>query len=167
MTSRVEQFRTRDITATAAAPTVLSHPDQAGHASSWALTLATASPVVVIAASSAEELQAWLAAAAESVVEAQRAARLPRHADGLPCERAAVVRDCPRSHSYTVADVRPTALVAVPQPGDFVRYLSHGKLDGPFLVTAMRGRTEDHLVLEGPAGLFEHYFDAGFNTFPA
>lgn len=67
-------------------------------------------------------------------------------------------------HDSTRPD--PASLPQRPQPGDRVRYRSAGKLTGPFTVTDHHGRTDEHLVLSGPSGLFEHYWDP-YNTYPA
>lgn len=47
-----------------------------------------------------------------------------------------------------------------------VEILMAGTWEGPFIVTALEGRTPEHLVLRGPSGLFEHHNDAPFNTRP-
>lgn len=47
-----------------------------------------------------------------------------------------------------------------------VEILEGGKWIGPFTVTALEGRSPDHLVLNGPSGLFELYNDAPFNVRP-
>lgn len=47
--------------------------------------------------------------------------------------------------------------------GDKVEILERGLWVGPFTVTPQKGRTDDHLVLRGGSGLFEHYADK-FNT---
>lgn len=59
----------------------------------------------------------------------------------------------------------PAPLPQRPRPGDQVRIRSLGELVGPFTVADMTGRTEEHLVLDGPSGLFEHYWDP-YNTYP-
>ena len=41
-----------------------------------------------------------------------------------------------------------------------------GYISEPFTVTNHQGRTDEHLVLRGPCGLFEHYWDP-YNTYPA
>lgn len=43
--------------------------------------------------------------------------------------------------------------------GSQVEILERGEWVGPFMVTALTGRTSDHLVLSGPSGLFEQYND--------
>lgn len=48
--------------------------------------------------------------------------------------------------------------------GDKVEILIDGVWERTFIVTAKEGRSPDHLVLNGPSGLFEHYNDAPYNT---
>lgn len=60
----------------------------------------------------------------------------------------------------------PAPLPSRPYPGQQIRLMFEGELSEPFTVTAHQGRTEEHLVLRGPCGLFEHYFDP-YNTYPA
>jgi len=50
--------------------------------------------------------------------------------------------------------------------GAQVEILERGAWVGPFTVTAVEGRTADHLVLSGPSGTFEHYNDFPFNVRP-
>lgn len=50
--------------------------------------------------------------------------------------------------------------------GQAVEILERGEWIGPFTVTAHKGRTADHLVLNGPSGLFEEYNDAPYNVRP-
>lgn len=52
-------------------------------------------------------------------------------------------------------------------PGTQVEMNVRGEWVGPFTVTAHEGRTPEHLVLQGPSGLFEHHNDAPYNTRPA
>lgn len=47
--------------------------------------------------------------------------------------------------------------------GTQVMILERGEWVGPFTVTGRKGRTEDHIVLEGRHGPFEHYADE-YNT---
>lgn len=48
--------------------------------------------------------------------------------------------------------------------GTKVEILVAGEWQGPYGVTAFEGRTSDHIVLSGPSGFFEHYYDGAFNT---
>ena len=66
----------------------------------------------------------------------------------------------------TGQDTWPAPLPSRPYPGQQIRLMFEGELSEPFTVTAHQGRTEEHLVLRGPCGLFEHYFDP-YNTYPA
>ena len=59
----------------------------------------------------------------------------------------------------TGQDTWPAPLPSRPYPGQQIRLMFEGELSEPFTVTAHQGRTEEHLVLRGPCGLFEHYFD--------
>lgn len=52
------------------------------------------------------------------------------------------------------------------EPRMQVEILERGEWIGPFLVTAFKGRTAEHLVLKGPNGMFEIYNDAPFNIRP-
>lgn len=47
--------------------------------------------------------------------------------------------------------------------GTRVQIMERGEWIGPFTVTNNSGRTEDHIVLTGRSGMFEHYADE-FNT---
>jgi hypothetical protein len=48
--------------------------------------------------------------------------------------------------------------------GDKVEIKERGEWIGPYTVTDMKGRTPDHLVLEGKHGYFEQYNDAPYNV---
>ena len=69
-------------------------------------------------------------------------------------------QDLPTTAPWVILSDRPSV-------GESVCFLVAGKLDGPFTVTAHEGRSADHIVLSNPrnGGVFEHYFDAGFNTY--
>lgn len=47
--------------------------------------------------------------------------------------------------------------------GNKVEIMEHGNWIGPFKVTSISGETPEHIVLEGPSGIFQHYADE-YNT---
>lgn len=61
------------------------------------------------------------------------------------------------THEKTCSGIKPRMQVEI---------LESGKWVGPFTVTALAGRTPDHLVLNGPSGMFEIHNDAPFNIRP-
>lgn len=69
-----------------------------------------------------------------------------------------------RRRPYVAEQQQP--LASRPAPGVQIRIMQAGQLIGPFRVTGWAGRTDEHLVLRGPSGLFEHYWDP-YNTWPA
>jgi hypothetical protein len=60
----------------------------------------------------------------------------------------------------------PNPIESKPTPGQRIRLVFEGQMSEPFTVTGHQGRSDEHLVLSGPCGLFEHYWDP-YNTYPA
>ena len=60
----------------------------------------------------------------------------------------------------------PKPIESKPTPGQRIRLVFEGQMSEPFTVTGHQGRSDEHLVLRGPCGLFEHYWDP-YSTYPA
>ena len=88
--------------------------------------------------------------------------RLQRH-DSDQRIRAGLAQ---RRAERAAAAALPKPISTRPCPGQQIRLVFQGQLSEPFTVTNHQGRTDEHLVLRGPCGLFEHYWDE-FNTYPA
>lgn len=59
----------------------------------------------------------------------------------------------------------PEPIESKPPPGMRIRLVFEGHMSEPVTVTDHQGRSDEHLVLRGPCGLFEHYWDP-YNTYP-
>lgn len=88
--------------------------------------------------------------------------RLQRQESAQRIREALATQRAERAATATL----PRPLTTRPDPGQQIRLVLEGYLSEPFTVTNHQGRTDEHLVLRGPCGLFEHCWDP-YNTYPA